>query len=113
MVAAWRASGLPTDPWCKAQGVSASSLYRWIAAARPPRRAPRAITTNPRPRPVTFERLLPAPAFCEETNVARRSIVLELMVATGPARIRIDAGADLATVSTILNALATVTAEPA
>lgn len=113
MVAAWRASGLPAEQWCQAQGVSASSLYRWLAAAQPPRCVPRAIATNPRPREVTFERLLPAPGFCEATNVARRSIVLELMVATGPARIRIDAGADLATVSAILNALATVTTEAA
>ena len=113
MVAAWRASGQPAVLWCKAQGVSVSSLYRWIAAAQPQRRAPRARTTDARTRAVTFERLLPAPGFCEETTVARRTIVLKLMVATGPARIRIDAGADLATVTTILNALAMVTAEPA
>lgn len=113
MVAAWRASGVPADQWCQAQGVSASSLYRWIAVARSQRCEPRARTTDARTRAVTFERLLPAPGFCEETTVARRTIVLELMVATGPARIRIDAGADLATVSTILNALAMVTTEAA
>ena len=113
MVAAWLASGQSAELWSQAQGVSASSLYRWIAAARSQRCERRASTPDARTREITFERLLPAPGFCEETNVARRSIVLELMVATGPARIRIDAGADLATVSAILNALATVTTEAA
>ena len=93
--------------------MNASSLYRWLAAARPTtQRGARASTIDTRTREVTFECLLPAPACGAVTPVARRSIVLELMVATGPARIRINAGADLATVSTILNALAMVPAEP-
>jgi hypothetical protein len=111
MVRQWRNSGEPAEPWCKGQQVTASSLYRWIAEEKSPLigRAHRGALSASRAVSLAFEQLQPGPDICEETCATKRSIVLDLMLAGGPARIRIDAGTDAAALGAILSALSTVT----
>jgi hypothetical protein len=105
---------MTAQQWCRQEGVSSGSLYRWAAerlTAPAVRRAGKRVQNVDHKRNlqgIAFEQLQPRAAMCAASSASKRSIVLELMLVTGPARIRIDADADLATMKALVGALTAV-----
>jgi transposase len=106
-VVAWRQSGMTAAQWSGERGVSSGTLYRWADEQRggkSPKNKRRTSATK-LSRAITFAQL--GDGF-DSAATSTRSIVVDLMLTTGPARVRIDAGADIGTVQALMASLAAV-----
>jgi hypothetical protein len=106
-VVAWRQSGMTATQWSRERGVSSGTLYRWAdeqRSGKSPKNKQRTNATKVS-RSITFAQL--GNGF-DSAATSTRSIVVDLMLATGPARVRIDAGADVGTVQVLMASLAAV-----
>jgi hypothetical protein len=92
-VAAWRASGKSAPEFCADKDYSATTLYWWAS------RLKRDGAPKPRHKPMRLARVVRA-AHAEARE--RAPLVLQI----GPARLEIGRGADQATLSNVLAALA-------
>jgi transposase-like protein len=105
-VVAWRQSGKSTAEWCREHGVSSGTLYRWIdeQEGKTSSRKQRVKHAPKDSQAITFQRLASGHGS-QAPGRSSQSIVLDLMLAAGPARVRIDAGADATMVQALVESL--------
>jgi transposase len=98
-VAAWRASGMSAQEFCKQRGYSATTLYWWSSQLK------RAGVLAQRDEPMPLVRIVRK----SETRAAAKSS--PIFVHVGNARIEVSADVDRSTLSVVLEALASVSWE--